>query len=165
MLRVESGSLPKLTVQRCLVLGLCVLLGACAGLLQPLQKPDISVRGFRLLPSNSLAPEFLIALHIVNPNAQGLALKGVAYSASIEGHRIISGASNTLPEVPAYGEADVELRASADMLGGLRLFNDLLATQRDSLSFELSVKLDTGTILPPIHIVETGKLSLQPARQ
>lgn len=165
MRRVHTWFLSRKPLSPSLVLCLCILLGGCAGFMQPLEKPDITLNAFRLVPSGSLAPEFLIDLHIVNPNATALALKGVAYSASIEGHRIISGASNTLPEVPAYGEADVQLRASADMLGGLRLFNDLLATQRDSLSFELSVKLDTGTFLPPIQIRETGKLSLKPARQ
>lgn len=142
-----------------------VMLASCASLVPPLQNPDITVNAFRLLPSRSLNPEFAIDLHVVNPNNRELSLRGIAYSASIEGYRIISGASNQLPVVAAYGEADITLHARADMMGGLRLVNDLMATQRDALNFELSIKLDVGTLLPNLYITETGTLSLAPERK
>lgn len=140
---------------------LCGLwLTACAALLPPLQEPQISLTAFRLLPSNSLNPEFMIDLHVVNPNDRQLSLRGLAYSASIEGHRVISGASNELPVIAAYGEADISLRARADMMAGLKLVNDLLGSPRDQLKFELSLQLDAGALFPTLHIRETGTLSL-----
>lgn len=148
-----------------LVLGAMVLLlASCASLVAPLQNPDITVNAFRLLPSRSLNPEFEIDLHVVNPNNRELGLRGIAYTASIEGYRILSGASNQLPVVAAYGEADISLLARADMMGGLRLVNDLLATRRDQLNFELSIKLDVGSLLPDLHITETGTISLAPEK-
>lgn len=149
-------------IHRACLLVAVLLLASCASLVPPLQNPEISVNAFRLLPSRSLSPEFAIDLHVVNPNSRELGLRGIAYSASIEGYRIISGASNQLPVVAAYGEADITLHARADMMGGLRLINDLMATRREQLKFELSIKLDVGSLLPNLHITESGTISLAP---
>ena len=56
-------------------------------------------------------PRFEIGLHIINPNRQPLTLTGVAYTISIEGYRIMTGVSNTLPVIEAYGEGEVRLEA------------------------------------------------------
>ncbi|MFT5692305.1 MAG: LEA14-like dessication related protein [Oceanicoccus sp.] len=135
-------------------------LSGCASLLPTFESPTVSVSAFRILPSDTLNPKFEIALHITNPNNTALNFQGVAYSASIEGHRILSGVSNDLPVIEAYGEGDVRLIASADLLGSFGLINDLMNKQRKNLVYRLNIKLDVGRFTPAIQVENTGTISL-----
>ncbi len=116
------------------------------------EDPTVNITSFRILPSDSLNPRFEIGLHIVNPNNVALELQGLAYKASIEGHQILAGASNDLPVVAAYGEADVVVTAQADVFSGIRLLNDLFKKQRQQLTYQLTIKLDVGRVVPASNV-------------
>jgi len=148
------------TMGRCLLACCVVLLASCASMGPSFEDPSVSITSFRVLPSNSINPSFEIGLHIVNPNNIELALQGLSYKAKIEGHQILSGASNDLPVVVAYGEADVVVTAQADLFGGFRLLNDLLKKQRQQLAYQLNIKLDVGRFLPTINVEKSGQISL-----
>jgi hypothetical protein len=59
------------------------------------------VTSFRALPSEGMAPRFLIGLHIINPNREAISLQGITYRVSLEGRKLLNGVANDLPEVPA----------------------------------------------------------------
>lgn len=141
----------------CLLLALSMLSG-CALLNPGLDKPTVTVTSFRALAPTGTNPEFAIDLHIVNPNSRALELHGLAYSASIEGHKVLTGVGSNLPVVAAYGEADVTLRATADMFSSFRLMADLLQHQRSDLHYTLEIKLDLGSLWPPLYLTEKGKV-------
>ena len=144
------------------VLLLTVLLTACASLMPSFEQPTVTVTAFRLLPSSQLNPSFAIDLHIVNSNATALDVRGLAYWASIEGHRIFSGVSNNLPVIEGYGEGDVSLVAATNLLGGLSLMADLMNRNRENLAYKIELKIDVGQFTPAIRIEHRGKLSLRP---
>ena len=148
--------IPGLTILAVLMLA---LLG-CSSLMPGYEEPSVTVSSFRLLPANSINPVFEIGLHIINPNNSPLALKGLAYTASIEGHKVLAGVSNELPLIPAYGTGDVTVKASTDLFGGFRLISDLLSQQRQQLQYQLNVKLDIGSFLPAIRVEQQGEFSL-----
>lgn len=151
--------------RRLVVLALGLALAACAALTPEFEQPTVALKSFSLAPSqSSMTPEFLIVLRVVNPNGQSFRLRGVAYSASIEGHRVLTGASSDLPELAAYSETDVTLRASADVMGSFRLLSDLMGSRRDGLNYALSIKLDVGSLMPPIQFTEQGKIRLNNPR-
>jgi len=137
-----------------------VLLAACTGMQPRFESPTVSVASFRPLPSGSMAPRFAIDLHIVNPNRVPLKLKGIAYSVFLEGHKVLTGASNKLPEIEAYGEGDVTLEASARLLESLRLLNELISKRRDSYHYKVDAKLDIGGNRPELHVVDEGSVDL-----
>jgi len=143
------------------VILLCTLLAACASLRPGFEEPVVSVSSFRALPSDAAVPRFEVGLHIVNPNGFPLKLRGLSYSVSLEGHHILTGATNQLPQISAYGEGDVLLQVSPDLINTISLFADLLNQPRESFSYQLSAKLDIGALLPKIIIERTGKVSLQ----
>jgi LEA14-like dessication related protein len=150
---------------RTLLLVLSLLfLSSCAALQPRFETPHVSLTSFRLLPSESMAPRFEIGLHIINPNLMQLPLKGISYSVKLEGHQLLSGVTSNLPTIQGYSEADVRLEASADLFSGLQLLSELLAQPRETFHYELAAKLDIGSLLPSIPIMETGEIMLQQPR-
>ncbi len=142
----------------CLIL--IVAMFGCAGLEPGFETPTVGVSSFRILPSTGVAPRFEIGLHIVNPNRTALKLEGLVYSVTLEGHKVLIGVANDLPVIEAYGEGDVVLIATADLLNSIALFATLLQSQQEIFDYELDAKLDIGSFRPRIHVVKKGEISL-----
>lgn len=151
-------------IRRLVAILLPVLLVSCSHFNPNIEEPTVSVTAFRLDYPQSLHPQFLIDLHVVNPNSRPIELNGLAYSASIEGHKVLAGANNALPVIDAYSEGDITLTASPDFLGGLRLIQDLLQRQRGQLQYQLSIKLDVKGWIVPITLEETGSIGVATRR-
>ena len=143
---------------------LLALLSGCAGLSPGYETPQVNITSFTLAPeSTGITPRFNIGVQVVNPNRVALPLRGMSYGVEIEGHRILGGATPELPRVPGYGSADFVIEASPDLFGGMRLLSDLMAGQRQGLSYTFRARLDVGRIMPMIDVVETGSFNLSPA--
>ncbi len=137
---------------------LLALLAGCATLQPAFDKPTVTVEAFRALPADAGNPRFAIDLHVVNPNSRPLKLKGIAYTASVEGHQLLAGASNQLPVIEPYGSADVSLTASANMLSSFRLLMDIMSRRRDGLDYTLNLKMEVSDYLPVIKLTEKGTI-------
>ncbi len=145
--------------------GLIILLfTGCAGMQPGYETPSVIITDFRALPSDEIAPRFQIVLHIINPNRTPLELKGLAYTVTLEGHKILTGVSNKLPVIDPYGEGDVTLVATTDLFSGISLFVDLMKQQKDTFSYLLDVKMDPGGFSRNIHVKKEGDISLAPSR-
>lgn len=134
-----------------------LLLSACATFSPNFDEPELKVSAFRILPSNGL-PEFEIELHIINPNSIELNLRGMSYSASIEGHKVLSGVANKFPVIPAYGEGKVTLSGGLDLFAGFQLLTELLQQRNSSLKYKLDIKLDLGKYMPDIRVEKAGEI-------
>lgn len=143
------------------ILTLTLGLGACTGLRPGFETPTVTVSSFRPLPAQGAVPRFEIGLHIVNPNREALKLQGLAYTVSLEGSELIKGAENELPVIEGYGEGDVVVTATPNLLGGIRLVTDLMSSPRDSYSYALEAKLDVGAFTPPIRVRDEGEIGLR----
>lgn len=144
-----------------LLIALALLLQACAGLRPGYETPSVNVNSFRALPSQGMLPAFEIGLHVINPNASALALRGVSYTVSLEGHEIIKGVGNDLPVIEAYGEGQFMLTASANLFGGIQLITDLVNGTGDSIAYKFEAKLDVGALLPAIRVSDSGRIDLR----
>jgi hypothetical protein len=142
------------------LLGLLLLLGGCAGQHKDYEPPTVSISSFKPLSRQDGAPRFEIGLHIINPNRTPLLLKGIAYSLHLEDHKVLTGVSNELPEIAAYGEADIVIQASVDLLNSIRLISDLMTKRRDIFHYSLEAKLDPGGLRPSIYVTREGMISL-----
>ena len=141
-----------------------LLLQGCATL-KPLdfEDPSVTVNSVKIVPSEGIAPKFEISLHVVNPNSIALPLRGVAYTVNIEGKQILNGVSNKMPVIAAYGDGDITLSATANLLNSMRLLASLMQNNQDQVAYEMSAKLDIGTFAPAIHVKEVGEISLKPS--
>ena len=133
----------------------------CASMQPNFETPSVTFTSFRMLPSSGIAPEFEIGLRVTNPNGQALNLKGLAYTASLDGQELIKGVANDLPVIEAYGTGDVTLTATPDVLGGIQFFTELMRDPRDAVNYELEAKLDVGTFVPAIRVRDEGRISLR----
>lgn len=138
-----------------------LFISGCATLQPGFDTPVVSITSFKAIPTQGLVPQFQIGLHIVNPNRSVLNLKGVSYTIILEGHKIMTGVSNQLPKIEAYGEGDVILIASIDIFSSLGFFSDLIRNQKkDKISYSLNAKLDAGSLYQLIRVTKEGTLSL-----
>ena len=135
---------------------LVLFLSGCASLSPTFTDPTITVNSFQLVRSEGLTPTFDIGLHIVNPNSRALELKGLAYTAKVQGHQILTGVSKDLPIIPAYGEGDVVLEARADLLQSFRLISQIMKNSDEPLRYQLTVKLDAGSFVPELIVEREG---------
>jgi LEA14-like dessication related protein len=141
-------------------LAVAVLLVGCTGMRPGYETPTVTVKSVRAIPSEGMLPEFEIDLHVINPNREALKLAGVSYTVSLEGHELIRGVGNDLPVIEGYGEGDFTLNASADLFAGVGLIRDLMASQKDTLSYSFEAKLDPGGLRPAIRVRDSGEVSL-----
>ncbi|MDD9305030.1 MAG: LEA type 2 family protein [Desulfobacter sp.] len=152
---------------RNLVLTLCLFLtlfaAGCAGLGSGYESPTVNISSFKALPGQGAAPNFEIGLHITNPNRSALELKGVAYTVSVEGHKLLTGISNDLPTIEAYGQGEILLNGTVSLFNSIAFFADLATqkTNQKDLSYSLDAKLDTGAFHPIIRVNKKGTLSFE----
>lgn len=139
-----------------ILLLLPVWLTACATLKPDFEDPSVEVISIKLKNTNSLSPDFDIALRVTNPNRDDLSIDGMTYSLFLGQKKVVSGVANDLPRIPAYGEAVVNLQASLDLFGSLSLLNDLMNQYQESVDYELVAKLDLGRLYPTMTITRQG---------
>ena len=137
-------------------------ISGCAVMTDPhFESPVVSLSSFRMLPQTESGPKFEIGLHIINPNRTELDFEGIYYTITVEGYDVIAGVSNNLPIVEPYGEADILLEASVDLIKSIRLISSLMQQPRNSFKYSFSAKLDPGGLNPRVTIRENGEFSLQ----
>ena len=132
-------------LQTLLIIAAAIVLGACAAFSPYDEAPAVTVTSFGLAPeSDSTGPVFRVGLRVINPNDMELPLVGMSYRVELQGQRVLTGAANDLPVVPAYGSADFTVDLSPDLIGGLRLISDLMANPTDRFDYLFAARLDVG---------------------
>lgn len=135
-------------------------LAGCASMPSDFEQPSMEIASIQFRNSPSVAPQFDIILHVTNPNRDPLDLQGMSYTVTLAGHRMITGVSNDLPIVPAYGEADVRISAMVSLFGTIRLLNDLMTRNPERVEYEFDARMDIGRSRPRLHIRDSGVISL-----
>lgn len=138
-----------------------VVAPGCTGMYPGYETPTVTVTGFRALPGGGALPNFEIRLNIINPNRQALELRGISYTVSLEGHDLIKGVANQLPVIDAYGEGEVTLHASANLIAGIRLINEMMRAPKDTFEYAMEVKLDPGSFGRTIRVRDSGQITLR----
>ncbi len=143
-----------------------IFVSSCATIQPGYETPVVNITSFEAIPSQGMIPQFQINLHIINPNRTLLDLKGISYTIFLEDHKIMTGVSNKLPSIEAYGEGDVLLKASVDLFGSIKFFTDLMGNpKKDHISYRFNAKLDAGGLHPLIRASRKGLISFKQAIQ
>lgn len=135
-----------------------LFLSACATIPDDFEEPSVSVTSFAPKTSAGITPQFEIILHITNPNREPLELEGMSYTIHLDGNKVMSGVSNDLPIIEPYGEADVTLNATANLLGGFQLITGIMNQSKEHIDYEFKARLDIGAFMPRIAVVKKGTL-------
>jgi len=137
-----------------------LLLAGCSGLNRQKPELNVGVNSFRLIPGNGMVPKFEIGLHLVNTSPVDVNIEGVVYKVYLDGRKILTGAARDLPEVPAYGEADITVTGTPDIFETLGFFKDMMGKRNGEINYVVDVAVDAGSFIPMIHTKKEGKLSL-----
>ncbi len=156
--RIPAGSLSRFVL--CLAVLSSLLLSACASLRSDFKQPGITVVAIKPRVLNSMTPEFDILLRVTNPNRSALEIAGLSYELRLAGSRVIEGVASELPRIEAYGEAEVMLRAHADLLGSLGVLSRLMDEPESAVEYEFNAELDLGTFYPTLKVTRSGALKL-----
>jgi hypothetical protein len=148
---------------RTLLALLPLLLGSCATLDPDYEEPTVTLNSFRALPGEGMAPAFEIGLRVINPNAQPLALEGVVYTISVQGHELVKGVGKDFPVIEGYSQQDLVLTASANLLAGIRFIGDVVRSPTEELQYGFEAKLDLRGYYPSIRVSENGTFNLNPS--
>ena len=138
-----------------------LLAGACGDLKPDYETPTVNVSYFRPLPGQGITPRFEVGLHIINPNDFELDIRGISYTVSLQGQRVIVGVAGKQPVVPAYGEGDIDLQASTDVISSIRLITGMMRQRSDNFSYKLEAKLDIRGFASKVHVVKEGTFSFR----
>ena len=132
----------------------------CSGLQKRKPELSVSVQSFRMLPGNGVVPKFEIGLHVVNTSPVDVDIKGVVYRVYLQNRKILTGATNDLPKIPAYGEADIVVAGTPDLFETIGFFRDLMGRPGKNLEYRVDVDIDAGSWIPMIHTEKKGTISL-----
>ena len=150
-------SVNRITVVVMLLWGLSA---GCATIDPDYEPPSVTVSSVRAIPVPDGMPNFEVGLRVLNPNATPLELRGMSFSISLDGHKVIRGVGNQLPVIEPYGAGDFKVTASANILAGIRFISGLANAAGDRVDYELKAKLDVGAFRPAIRIRDAGEISL-----
>lgn len=154
---IKNEADPFMRVILCLTAVL--ITGACADLKPDYETPTVNVSYFRPLTTEGIAPRFGVGLHIINPNDFELDIRGISYTVSLQGQRVLIGVASDLPVIPAYGEGAIDLQASTDVISSISLIAGMMRQRRDSFSYELDARLDIKGFTRKVHVVKEGTFS------
>jgi LEA14-like dessication related protein len=134
------------------------MLNACSTIPTDFEQPSVSVISFSPARATGISPQFEIVLRITNPNRNPLEVQGVSYSIYLDSKKVMSGVAKDFPAIEPYGEADVKLNATANLLGGLEWVKGMVNETREYVEYEFKARLDVGMLRPRIEVSKKGRL-------
>lgn len=142
---------------------LIVLLAGCATLRPQLEQPKLSLVGLEIRELGLLRQRYVLTLNVQNPNAIAFPVRGLSYAVQIAGNDFAHGVSPKAFTVPAYGDSDVDVELTTNLMSTLQNVQQLLSGERDSIDYGLSGKLELDLpFVKAIPFQNSGKFQLTP---
>jgi LEA14-like dessication related protein len=134
-------------------------LAGCVTLPSDFKEPGVALVSITPRLLNSMAPEFDILLRVTNPNREALKIRGLSYEVRLGDRKVVDGVANDLPRIEAYGEADVNLSARADLFGALDVLTRLMNNPNDPVDYAFDAEIDIGALYPMVKVSRSGSLA------
>jgi len=111
------GPMPSLRVFAIVVWA--TLLAGCVALGPKLRTPDLSIIDVQLVKGDLFEQRLKARMRVQNPNAIGLAVRGITYTIELDGQELGRGLSGSSFIVPPSGEAEFDMNITANLAGTL----------------------------------------------
>lgn len=137
---------------------LCV--AACSAFGPKLEAPRLTLVRVSMTSADIFNQQFLVRLHVQNPNDRELPVTGIDYKLFLEGDSFAEGVSNKPFVVPALGETEFDMTVRTNFVSGIgRLLSRLNGRDQVQYIVEGKVFADIG-MLKKIPFQESGTVSL-----
>jgi LEA14-like dessication related protein len=100
----------------CFVFLYTLMITGCASLSEPWQAPEVAFAGLRITEFTLARQTFVVSLAVRNPNDRALPIKAMTYRLQVEGGEVAAGASTLDRQIPAFGDALVDLEVAGSLL-------------------------------------------------
>jgi LEA14-like dessication related protein len=151
-------------MKRCLtaaaLLALALTLSSCAAFGPKLDVPRLTLVRIAMTSADIFTQQFLVRVHVENPNDRELPIRGIDYKLFLEGDSFAEGLSNKPFTVPAMGETEFDMMVRTNFVSGIgRLMSRL--NGRDQVQYVVEGKVLTDiSMAKKIPFQETGTVSL-----
>ena len=140
------------------VLVLC--LAACSAFGPKIEVPRLTLVRVGMTSADIFNQQFLVRMHVENPNDRELPIRGIDYELFLEGDSFAEGVSNKPFVVPAKGETEFDMIVRTNFVSGVaRLMSRLNGRQQVQYVFEGKVLTDIS-MARKIPFQESGTVSL-----
>jgi len=145
-----------------ILLMMCSLLSACAGITYHAEPPQISVSNIQLVDAQLLEQRYELTLRVQNINDFPLFIKGLSYKLYINGSEFAHGISKQPLDILPYEEQLLTVSLVSNTFGLIQQFKSL---NNKAINFRLSGHVSHGTIANSISLYnlpfeKTGTLDL-----
>jgi LEA14-like dessication related protein len=143
------------------VLGaLVTCLAACSAFGPKIEVPQLTLVRVAMTSADIFSQQFLVRVHVQNPNDRELPIRGIDYKLFLEGDSFAEGVSNKPFVVPAMGETEFDMTVRTNFVSGVgRLMSRLNGRDQVQYVVEGKVLTDIG-MARKIPFQETGTVSL-----
>jgi LEA14-like dessication related protein len=97
----------------------CMVVCGCAAVVPHLQPPTLTVTAVDFTGGDLQRQQLHLTLHVVNPNARAIAIRGIDCSFEVEGQPFAQGSTDAAFTLPASGETDFGLNVTANLNSAL----------------------------------------------
>lgn len=150
----------KRSLARVVLCAFAVCLAACAAFGPKLEVPRLTLVRVAMTSADIFNQQFLVRMHVQNPNDRELPIKGIDYKLFLEGDSFAEGLSNKPFVVPALGETEFDMTVRTNFVSGAgRLLSRLNGRTQVQYVVEGKVLTDIG-MARKIPFQETGTVDL-----
>lgn len=121
---------------------LIVLLSGCVGLAGLSQKPEVSLAGLQLVQIGVFEQRFALKLRVQNPNDTELRINGLSFEVELNGQSFLTGVSDRGVTVPRFGEAVLDVAATATLGSALKQLRELQKGGRERVDYRIVGRLN-----------------------
>ena len=140
-----------------------VLLGACATLSPYKDSPRVSLVSIQPQEIGMLEQRFGLQLRILNPNDVAIPVNGLSYAVEINDREFAYGVSQQAVEIPAFGEALLDVEVVSNLLNVMQQLQALHSETRNSLAYRLTGKISLANSPASLPFDYSGELTYLPA--
>lgn len=145
------------------VLSLAALTAACTGLGPAISPPRYHLVDVRFLDARLLEQRYTVTFRVQNPNDVDIPVRGMALDLSLAGQPFATGVGSTPVTLPAYGEAEVSLNVSANMLKAMARLAQVLQDRPTAITYRLSGHLSVDLpMMGRLPVDAEGEIRLDP---
>ncbi|NLG77949.1 MAG: LEA type 2 family protein [Xanthomonadaceae bacterium] len=149
---------------RGLIAAVLLVLAGCAAFAPKLEAPRLALVSASMTSGDIFSQNFLVRMHVQNPNDRDLPIRGIDYRLFLEGDSFAEGVTPKAFVVPANGETEFDITVRTNFVSSIgRLLTRLQGKQRVQYVIEGKVLTDIG-MLKKIPFRESGTVDLATVR-
>ena len=144
------------------VLLVTVLSVACASLDPYPETPRVSLVSIKPMEMTLFEQRFAVQLRVLNPNSASIPVQGLSYALEINEREFAYGVSPQSIDIPAFGEALLDVEISSNLLSVVRQLQSMSGATSNSLDYRLAGKINLANRLRSLTFDYAGELSYLP---